>query len=148
MKIILKEDVANLGYKSDVIVVKNGYGRNYLIPKGKAIVATESAIKMLNEDLRQRAHKLAKIKADAEELSAKLNDASVTIAVKTSANGKIFGSVTSIQIVDALAKQGLEIDRKIITIDDAIKSVGTFTATARIHRDVKATINVIVEKED
>ena len=110
MKIILKEDVQGLGYKDDVVEVKDGYGRNYLIPQGKAVVATPSALKVLAENQRQRAHKLAKIKADAEALAATLEGVSLTIGAKTSATGTIFGSVNAIQIAEALEKLGHNID--------------------------------------
>ena len=113
MEIILKEDVVNLGYKNDIVTVKSGYGRNYLIPTGKAIIASPSAKKMLAEDLKQRAHKLEKIKKDAEAMAAKLEGVSLTIATKVSSTGTIFGSVGNIQIAEALAKLGHEIDRKI-----------------------------------
>ena len=106
MRIILKEDILNLGYKDDVVTVKDGYGRNYLIPAGKAIIASESALKVLAENQKQRAHKLAKIKADAEELAAKLEGVSLTIGAKASNNGKIFGSVNNIQIAESLEKAG------------------------------------------
>lgn len=139
MEIILKEDVINLGYKNDIVKVKNGYGRNYLIPTGKAIVATPSAKKMLAEDLKQRAHKLAKIKAEAEELAAKLAPVSLTIATKVSATGTIFGSVGPIQIADELAKLGFEIDRKIISVESA-KEVGNYTATVKLHKEVSVKI--------
>ena len=119
MELILKEDVINLGYKDDIVKVKDGYGRNYLIPTGKAVIATESAKKVLAENLRQRAHKLAKIKADAEALAAKLEGVSLTIATKVSATGAIYGSVGAIQIAEELAKLGFEIDRKIIAVDAA-----------------------------
>ena len=102
MKIILKEDIANLGYKDDVVEVKNGYGRNYLIPTGKAVIATESALKVLAENQRQRAHKLARIKAEAEAAAAALQDVKLTIGAKTSSTGTIFGSVNAIQIAEAL----------------------------------------------
>ncbi|MGL5637309.1 MAG: 50S ribosomal protein L9, partial [Bacteroidales bacterium] len=114
MQVILKEDIFNLGFKDEVVTVKPGYGRNYLIPQGKAIMATPSAIKMLEENLRQRAHKLEKIKADAQAVAAKLEGVSLTIGAKASAAGKIFGSVTNIQVAEELAKQGIEIDRKSI----------------------------------
>ncbi|HEY5570389.1 MAG TPA: 50S ribosomal protein L9, partial [Bacteroidales bacterium] len=104
MQIILKEDINTLGYKDDVITVKDGYGRNYLLPQGKAVIATESAKKMLAENLRQRAHKLAKIKEEAETAAAKLKDVTLTIGAKTSSSGKIFGSVTNIQVAEALEK--------------------------------------------
>lgn len=140
MKIILKEDVSGLGYKDDVVEVKNGYGRNYLIPTGKAVIATESALKVLAEDQRQRAHKLAKIKADAEELAAKLKDVKLTIGAKTSATGTIFGSVNNIQIAEDLEKLGFNVDRKIIDIKESVKEVGNYTATIKLHKEVSVEI--------
>ena len=140
MKIILKEDVHGLGYKDDVVEVKNGYGRNYLIPTGKAVIATESALKVLAENAKQRAHKLAKIKADAEELAAKLAEVKLTIGAKTSSTGTIFGSVNNIQIAEALEKLGHNVDRKTILIKDTIKEVGKYTATVRLHKEVSVEI--------
>ena len=140
MKIILKENVTNLGYKDDVVEVKNGYARNYLIPQGKAILATESALKVLAENQRQRAHKIAKIKADAEAIAASLQDVSLTIPAKTSATGTIFGSVGPIQIAEELEKLGHDIDRKIIIIKNAVKEVGNYTATIDLHKEVKVEI--------
>ncbi|MCM1067863.1 MAG: 50S ribosomal protein L9 [Muribaculaceae bacterium] len=139
MKIILKEDVSGLGYKDDVVEVKDGYGRNYLIPTGKAVIASASALKVLAENQRQRAHKLAKIKADAEALAAQLKDLKLTIGAKTSATGTIFGSVNNIQIAEALEKLGHNIDRKLIVID-AVKEVGEYTATIRLHKEVAVEI--------
>ena len=146
MELILKEDVINLGYKDDIVKVKDGYGRNYLIPTGKAVIATESAKKVLAENLKQRAHKLAKIKADAEELAKKFDGVSLTIATKVSATGTIFGSVGAIQIADELAKLGFEVDRKIISVD-AVKEVGSYTATVRLHKEVsvKVPFEVVAE---
>ena len=148
MELILKEDVINLGYKDDVVKVKDGYGRNYLIPTGKAVIATESAKKVLAENLRQRAHKLAKIKADAEELAKKMEGISLTIATKVSATGAIYGSVGSIQIAEELAKLGFEIDRKIIVVE-AAKEVGSYTATVKLHKEVavKIAYTVVAEAE-
>lgn len=146
MEIILKEDVINLGYKNDIVKVKNGYGRNFLIPTGKAVVATPSAKKMLAEELKQRAHKLAKIKADAEELAAKLAPVTLTIAAKVSATGAIYGSVGANQIADELAKLGFEIDRKIITAE-AAKVVGEYTATVKLHKEVSVKIPFTVVAE-
>lgn len=140
MKVILKEDILNLGYKDDVVVVKDGYARNYLMPQGKAIMASESALKMLAENQKQRAHKLAKIKADAEELAAKLEGVSLTIGAKASNNGKIFGSVTNIQIAEALEKAGYSVDRRVIYIKDAVKELGSFNAILKLHRDVNVEI--------
>lgn len=146
MQIILKEDVAGLGYKDDIVTVKDGYGRNFLIPTRKAVIASESAKKELAEVLRQRAHKLAKIKADAEELAAKLKDVTLTIGAKTSSTGTIFGSVTNIQIADALAKAGYTVDRKIIYIKN-VKEVGHYTATIKLHKEVSVEIPFEVVSE-
>lgn len=148
MEIILLEDVANLGYKDDVVKVKNGYGLNYLIPQGKAIVATPSAKKVLAENLKQRAHKLAKIKADAEELAAKLNTVSLTIATKANKeSGAIYGSVTNIQIAEALEKAGYSVDRKIISVKENVKSLGEYVAVARLHKEVAAEVKFSVVAE-
>lgn len=136
MKIILKEDVHNLGYKDDVVEVKDGYGRNYLIPTGKAVIASPSALKVLAENQRQRAHKLAKIKADAEALAASLADVKLTIGAKTSSTGTIFGSVNAIQIAEALEKQGFNIDRKTIEIKQPVKEVGNYNAVLKLHKEV------------
>lgn len=140
MKIILKEDVRGLGYKDDVVEVKDGYGRNYLIPQGKAVVATESALKVLAENQRQRAHKLAKIKADAEAAAAALEGVALTIGAKTSATGTIFGSVNALQIAEALEKLGHNVDRKLITIKEPVKEVGKYTATIQLHKDVAVEV--------
>ena len=148
MEVILKEDVINLGYKDDIVNVKRGYGRNYLIPTGKAVIATESARKVLAENLRQRAHKLAQIKANAEELAAKIIDIILTIKAKTSSTGTIFGSVNNIQVAEELAKFGHEVVRKIIVIKDNIKEVGTYTAVVKLHKEVSATINLNVVSEN
>ncbi|MBD5198486.1 MAG: 50S ribosomal protein L9 [Bacteroidales bacterium] len=147
MKIILKEDIANLGYKDDVVEVKSGYGRNYLIPTGKAVIASPSALKQLAEDQRQRAHKLAKIKADAEALAASLADVKLTIGAKTSSTGTIFGSVNAIQIAEALQKAGFDIDRKIIVIKNPVKEVGEYTATLNLHKEVTVEIPFEVVSE-
>ncbi len=140
MQVILKEDVINLGYKDDVVTVKSGYGRNYLIPQGKAVIATPSALKVLAENMKQRAHKLEKIKADAVELAAKLEGVSLTIGAKASTTGKIFGSVNNIQIAESLANAGFEIDRKIIYIKEAIKEVGSYKAILKLHKEVNVEI--------
>lgn len=140
MEIILKEDVVNLGYKNDIVTVKSGYGRNYLIPTGKAVIASPSAKKMLAEDLKQRAHKLEKIRKDAEELAAKLNGVSLTISTKVSSTGTIFGSVSNIQIAEELEKLGYKVDRKIIVIKDSVKEVGTYKAVVKLHKEVTAEV--------
>ena len=147
MKIIFKEDIANLGYKDDVVEVKSGYGRNYLIPTGKAVIATDSALKILAENQRQRAHKLAKIKADAEALAASLKDVTLTIGAKTSSTGTIFGSVNSIQIAEALEKLGHNVDRKVIYIKEAVKEVGNYTAILKLHKEVSVEIPFEVVSE-
>jgi large subunit ribosomal protein L9 len=147
MQVILKEDVANLGYKDDIVEVKAGYGRNFLIPTGKAIIASESAKKVLAENLKQRAHKLAKIKADAQELAAKLAEVALTIGAKTSSTGTIFGSVSNIQVAEALAKAGFEIDRKIIYIKETIKEVGNYKATIKLHKEVSVDVPFEVVSE-
>ena len=140
MKLILKEGVSGLGYKDDVVEVKSGYGRNYLIPTGKAVIASESALKVLAENQRQRAHKLAKIKADAEAAAAALQDVKLTIGAKTSATGTIFGSVNALQIAEALEKLGHNIDRKIIELKENIKEVGEYKATIKLHKEVSVEI--------
>lgn len=148
MEVILKEDVANLGYKDDIVHVKDGYGRNFLIPQGKAVIASESARKVLAEVLKQRAHKIAKIKEEAEALAEKMKGVSLTIGAKTSSTGTIFGSVTNIQIAEELAKQGFEVDRKIIRIkEDAVKEVGSYSATVRLHKEVSVEIPFEVVSE-
>ena len=148
MEIILKEDVVNLGYKNDIVTVKSGYGRNYLIPTGKAVIASPAAKKMLAEELKQRAHKLEKIKKDAEALAEQLKEVSLTIATKVSATGTIFGSVSNIQIADELEKLGHKIDRKIISVK-GVKEVGSYTAVVKLHKEVSVEIpfEVVAEAE-
>ena len=148
MEIILKEDVINLGYKNDIVTVKSGYGRNYLIPTGKAVIASPAAKKMLAEELKQRAHKLEKIKKDAEELAAKLEGVSLTIATKVSSTGTIFGSVGNIQIADELAKLGHNIDRKLIVVKDSVKEVGHYKAVIKLHKEVSVEIPFEVVAEE
>lgn len=140
MKIILKEDVTNLGYKDDVVEVKDGYGRNYLIPQGKAVIANNSNLRQLEENQRQRAHKLAKIKADAEAASAALADVALTIGAKASATGTIFGSVNNIQIAEALEKLGHNVDRKLIVLKEPVKELGKYTAKINFHKEVSVEI--------
>ena len=139
MEIILKGDIAGLGYKNDIVKVKDGYGRNYLIPQGKAVIATESAKKVLAENERQRAHKLAKIKADAEAQAAKLNGVKATISAKVNEDGTIFGGVGAAQVAEALAAKGFEVDRKAI-VAETVKAVGEYTATINLHKEVKAEV--------
>jgi large subunit ribosomal protein L9 len=140
MEVILKEDVLNLGYKDDVVSVKKGYARNFLIPQGKAIIASDSAKKVLAENQKQRAHKIAQIKADAQAIADKMEGTSLTIGAKTSSTGTIFGSVTNIQIADGLAEKGFEVDRKLIVIKDQVKEVGNYVATVKLHKEVSVEI--------
>lgn len=140
MEIILKKDVANLGNADDIVTVKSGYALNYLIPQGYAILATESAKKVLAENIRQRAHKEAKFRADAEALAAKLAETAVKVSVKVSESGKIYGSVTTAQIAEALVAAGLEVDKKDITINDSIKELGEYEATVKCYKDIKGTV--------
>ena len=143
MEIILKEDIVTLGFKDDIIEVKAGYARNFLIPQGKAIIASESAKKVIAENMRQRAHKLEQIRKDADAFAEKMEGTTLTIGAKTSSKGTIFGSVTNIQIAEELAKKGFEIDRKYILIKDQVKEIGSYTATVKLHKEV--TIEVPFE---
>lgn len=141
MEIILKQDIQKLGHRDDIITVKDGYARNYLIPGGKAIQATVTAKKIHQETLKQRAHKEEILRDKALEMAEKMKNISLTIGAKTSTKGKIFGSVNTIQISEALNEKGFEIDRKDITIkDDLIKEVGNYTALIRLHKEVKIEI--------
>ena len=146
MEIVLLTDIANLGHKDDIVDVKQGYGRNYLIPQGYAILATPSARKVVAENLRQRAHKEAKLKAEAEELAAQLAEVKLTIGAKTSSTGKIFGSVNSIMISESLKEKGFDIDRKKIVLKD-VKEIGTYTALIKLHREVKIDVEFEVVSE-
>ena len=149
MKVILKQDIAKLGFANDLIEVKNGYARNYLIPQGYAIQGTEQNIKILNEVLKQKAHKAEKIKNDAEAIAAQLEGVSLKIGAKTGTSGKIFGSVNAMQVADALKEQAnIEIDRKKIIVDgDNIKEVGEYVAIVNLHREVKGEIKFEVVGE-
>jgi large subunit ribosomal protein L9 len=148
MEVILKQDVKNLGYKDDVVNVKPGYGRNFLLPKNLAEMATVSSKKMLSETVKQRAFKEQKVKAAAEAVAAKLKDMVVKVGAKVGESGKIFGSVTSVQIADAIKKLGYDVDRKNITMsEDGVKTVGTYTADIRFHKEVTGTISFEVVQE-
>jgi large subunit ribosomal protein L9 len=148
MKIILKNNVANLGFRDDIVSVKDGYARNYLIPKGLAILASQSAMKVRDENLKQRAHKEDKVKADAEAMANALAEVTLEVGAKVGEKGRIFGSVNSLQIANALKKMGYDIDRKAIVIkDEPIKEVGVYEATLSIHRDIKQTIKFEVVGE-
>lgn len=148
MEIILIQDVNKLGQKDDIVNVKDGYGRNYLIPKGFAVAATTSAKKMHAENLRQRAHKEEKIKIAAQEIATKLEGVKITVGAKTSTSGKIFGSVNTIQIAESLQEKGFDIDRKNITLPlDQIKEVGNYKAVIKLHREVKVELDFEIKGE-
>ena len=148
MEIILLQDIQNLGSKDDIVNVRDGYGRNYLIPKKMAILANETSRKVLAENIKQRAHKEAKLKAEAQALAAQLEGKKVTIGAKTSSSGKIFGSVNTIQLAEAINKLGFEIDRKQIKIaEDSIKEVGTYSAKIRLHKEVTVEFGFEVVSE-
>ncbi len=147
MEIILKEDIIGLGYKNDIVNVKSGYGRNFLIPTGKAVIASASAKKVLAEDLKQKVHKLAVIKDEAQKKGAKLEGVVLTITAKVSATGALYGSVNAATVAEELAKKGIEVDRKIITMRD-IKKVGEGEATVHFHKDVEVKVPVIVVAEN
>lgn len=147
MKVILKENIPSLGYKDDVVEVKSGYGRNYLIPQGLAIIASDWALKRLAEDQKQRAHKIAKIHEEAETAAKALEGVKITIPAKAASNGNIYGSVNAAHIAAELAKLGHEIDKKIIDIE-TIKKIGNHVAVVRFLRDVSADIEVEVIAEE
>ena len=148
MEVILKQDVDKLGYKDELIKVRDGFGRNYLIPKKLAIVATPEAKKMLTETLKQRSFKEARIKSEAEKVGEQLKKISLMIGAKVGENGKIFGSINTIQIADALKKLGHVIDRKKIAIKgDTIKSIGNYKAEIELHKDLKVLVDFEVAEE-
>ena len=147
MEIILKEDIIGLGYKNDIVNVKNGYGRNYLIPQGKGVIASPSAKKKLAEDLKQQAHKIAALKAEAEKRAEALKDVALTISAKVSATGVTYGSVGAANVAEELKKLGIEVDRKIITMHDA-KKVGDYEATVHFHKEVEIKVPVKVVAEN
>ena len=148
MEVILKQDLDNLGYADDVVKVRPGYARNYLIPRGLATIANESNRKMLAETVKQRAHKAQKIKGDAEAVAKQLESMTLKIGAKVGESGKIYGSVNALQIADALSKLGVNVDRKKIHLDeDHIKALGAYTATVNLHKDIKVKVNFEVIAE-
>ncbi|MBQ2361724.1 MAG: 50S ribosomal protein L9, partial [Prevotella sp.] len=147
MEIILKEDIIGLGYKNDIVNVKEGYGRNYLIPQGKGVIASASAKKVLAENLKQQAHKLAAQKAAAEDKAKAFEGVSLEIPAKVSVTGQLYGSVGAAQVVEALAKKGIEIDRKIVTMHEA-KRVGDYEAIVHFHKEVEVAVPVKVVAEN
>lgn len=147
MEVILKQDVTGLGYKNDVIKVRAGYGNNYLIPNGLALIASDSNKRLVNENIRQMAHKAAKIKQDAEALAAKVGDLTIEIGAKAGETGKIFGAVTALQIADALKAKGMDVDRKKVHLKEIPKQLGTYTVILDLHKEVKHEIKVKVVAE-
>ena len=147
MEVILKTDIKGLGYKNDLVNVKPGYGRNYLIPQGFAVLATGSNKKVLAENIKQAAHKAEKIKTAALELAEKLSNLTLEIKAKIGESGKIFGKVTTLQISDALAANGVEIDRKKISINVPVQGAGEFEAEVDLHREVKSSVKFVVVAE-
>ena len=148
MEVILKQDLDNLGYADEIVKVRPGYARNYLIPRGLAMIANETNRKMYAETVKQRAHKAQKIKGDAESVAKQLESMTLKIGAKVGDSGKIYGSVTALQIADALAKHDVVVDRKKIQLEtDHIKSVGTYFATVSLHKDIKVKVNFEVVAE-
>jgi large subunit ribosomal protein L9 len=147
MEIILKTDIKGLGYKNDLVQVKPGYGRNYLIPQGFAVLATGSNKKILAENIKQAAHKAEKIRTEAENIAAKIAEMTLEIKAKIGESGKIFGKVTTLQISDALAEKGVDIDRKKISITGPVDGAGEFTAEVDLHREVKTQVKFVVVGE-
>jgi len=147
MEVILKQDIQGLGYKNDIIKVKSGYGRNFLIPKGMAMVANVSNTKMIQENIRQASHKAEKIKNDAEALSESIGDIILEIGAKVGESGKIFGAITTLQISDAMKDKGFEIDRKKIKFNSSVKNVGDYVVTLDLHKEVKKEVPFKVVSE-
>lgn len=147
MEVILKQDVQGLGYKNDTVKVRPGYGRNFLIPTGVAIIANDSNKRMMNENIRQAAHKAAKLKQDAEALAQKIGELILEIGTKAGETGKIFGAVTPFQVADALKAKGFEVDRKKILFKEQPKQLGNYTVTLDLHKEVKHPITITVVAE-
>jgi large subunit ribosomal protein L9 len=147
MEVILKQDVAGVGYKNDIVKVKAGYGNNYLIPNGFALIASDSNKRLVNENVRQAAHKAAKVKQDAEAIAAKVGELTIEIKTKAGESGKIFGAVTALQISDALKAKGFDIDRKKVVLKESPKQLGTYNAVLDLHKEVKHEIKVKVVGE-
>lgn len=148
MQVILKEDIVNLGFKNDIVTVRDGYGRNYLIPRGLAVIASESAKKVLAEDLKQRAHKMEAIKKMAEDKAAQIANVKLEVKAKTSKHGIIFGSVNTIQLAEAFQQLGHDIDRKSIYLKNPIKEVGEYSCEVRLHREVSVVVPIVVTSEN
>ncbi|MFZ5999491.1 MAG: 50S ribosomal protein L9 [Bacteroidota bacterium] len=147
MEVILKQDVQGLGYKNDTVKVRAGYGRNFLIPNGVAIIANDSNKRLVAENIRQAAHKAAKVKQDAEALAQKIGELTIEIKTKAGESGKIFGAVTALQIADALKAKGFDVDRKKVLLKESPKQLGAYTVTLDLHKEVKHVISVNVVGE-
>ncbi|SHN30385.1 large subunit ribosomal protein L9 [Cyclobacterium lianum] len=147
MEVILKTDIKGLGYKNDLVDVKPGYGRNYLIPQGFAVLATSSNKKILDENIKQAAHKAEKIKTEAQGVAEKLENITLEIKAKIGDSGKIFGKVTTLQLSDALAEKGIDIDRKKISINQPVSTAGEYEAEVDLHREVKTNVKFQVVAE-
>jgi large subunit ribosomal protein L9 len=147
MEVILKQDVTGVGYKNDIVKVKAGYGNNYLIPNGYAMIANDSNKRLVNENVRQAAHKAAKVKQDAEAIAAKVGELTLEIGTKAGESGKIFGAITALQIADALKAKGFDIDRKKVHLKEVPKQLGTYNVTLDLHKEVKHEIQVKVVAE-
>ena len=147
MEVILKDDVKGLGFKNDIVIVKPGYGRNYLIPQGIAVIADKSNKKVVAENIRQASHKAEKVKLDAQAVADQIGDMVIDLPAKVGESGKIFGAVTTTQLSDALRAKGIEVDRKKISFDQEVKSAGEYTASIALHKEVKHTVrfNVVGE---
>jgi large subunit ribosomal protein L9 len=147
MEVILKDDIKGLGYKNDTVVVKPGYGRNYLIPQGFAIIGSVSNKKMIAENIRQAAHKAEKIKQDAQDLANSIGGVVIEIKTKAGESGKIFGAITALQVSDALSAKGYEIDRKKISFEENIKNIGEYKVSIDLHKEVKHEVSISVIAE-
>ena len=147
MEVILKDDVKGLGFKNDIVTVKPGYGRNYLIPQGIAVIADKSNKKVVAENIRQASHKAEKVRLDAQAVADQIGDMVIDLPAKVGESGKIFGAVTTTQLSDALRARGIEVDRKKISFDQEVKSAGEYTASIALHKEVKHTVrfNVVAE---
>lgn len=147
MEVILKQDIQGLGYKNDIVKVKSGYGRNYLIPQGFALIANDSNKRLIAENIRQAAHKAAKLRQDAEALAAKIGDLTLELGTKAGESGKIFGAITALQVADAMKAKGLDIDRRKVVFKVQPKELGTYNVTLDLHKEVKHEIKVKVVAE-
>lgn len=147
MEIILKQDVTGLGYKNDTVKVKPGYGRNYLIPNGVALIANDSNKRMVAENIRQAAHKAAKLKLDAETLAQRIGELTLEIGTKAGETGRIFGAVTATQVADALKAKGFEVDRRKVVMKEVPKQLGSYTVGLDLHKEVKHEIKINVVAE-